>query len=218
MTQSTTSENILFALKKRGPLSAKQVAETFSISVMGAHKALNALADQQLVEGYDESRGRGRPTRLFKLTEKGHSRFPDNHADLTVEVIRDVRTLFGKEGLDQVIAAREARQKQSYGARMQGGLSERADILASLRSDEGYMARTEQGEDGSMLLIEDHCPICAAAEACQGFCRSELSVFQAALGEDFHIEREEHLLSGGRRCTYRIKANKLTHESAKLAS
>jgi predicted ArsR family transcriptional regulator len=56
-----------------------------------------------------------------------------------------------------------------------------------------------------MLLIEDHCPICAAAETCQGFCRSELAIFQKTLGEDVEITREEHLLSGGRRCTYRIR-------------
>jgi predicted ArsR family transcriptional regulator len=42
------------------------------------------------------------------------------------------------------------------------------------------MAEVKTQADGSCLLIENHCPICAAAEACQGFCRSELEVFQAA--------------------------------------
>lgn len=204
MAQSTTSENILFALKSRGALSAKQVAGSFDISVMGAHKALNAMAEQGLINGFDQVNGRGRPARLFRLTEKGHARFPDNHADLTVEMIEDVRRVFGDGGLDQVISARETRQRERYAGHMQGGLRARADTLAELRSAEGYMARTEQAEDGSVLLIEDHCPICAAAATCQGFCQSELAVFQEALGKDFMISREEHLLSGGRRCTYRI--------------
>ena len=43
----------------------------------------------------------------------------------------------------------------------------------------GYMARLEKGDDGSLLLVEDHCPICAAAIACQGLCRSELDIFRA---------------------------------------
>ena len=49
-------------------------------------------------------------------------------------------------------------------------------------------------------------PICAAAAACQGFCRSELQIFQAVLGEDVQVTRTEHILSGARRCAYRIAA------------
>ncbi|MES2724598.1 MAG: MarR family transcriptional regulator, partial [Pseudomonadota bacterium] len=55
------------------------------------------------------------------------------------------------------------------------------------------------------LLVENHCPICAAAAACQGFCRAELMVFRAVLGPGVHIERTDHILAGARRCAYRIK-------------
>jgi predicted ArsR family transcriptional regulator len=65
------------------------------------------------------------------------------------------------------------------------------------------MARIDRDDDG-LLLIEDHCPICAAAESCQSFCRSELSIFRMVLGPDVLIERTEYLLEGGRRCAYRI--------------
>lgn len=205
MSSPSTADNILFSLKTRGALSAKQVADTFKISTMGAHKALNALAEQDLVDAEDHSRGRGRPTRLFKLTQAGHSRFPDNHADLSVELIGDVEKLFGKAGLERLIATREDRQRQSYGQLKGRRLAEKVADLARLRSEEGYMARSETGDDGSYLLIEDHCPICAAAEACQGFCRSELAIFRSALGDGVSVTREDHLLSGSRRCTYRIR-------------
>ena len=33
------------------------------------------------------------------------------------------------------------------------------------------MAEVEPQDDGSLLLIENHCPICAAATSCQSFCR-----------------------------------------------
>jgi predicted ArsR family transcriptional regulator len=55
------------------------------------------------------------------------------------------------------------------------------------------------------LLIENHCPICAAARKCQGFCRSELQIFRAAMGDDALVERCEHLISGDRRCVYNIQ-------------
>ncbi|MGE8096813.1 hypothetical protein [Pseudomonas fluorescens] len=52
------------------------------------------------------------------------------------------------------------------------------------------------------MLIENHCPICAAATACQGFCRAELNVFEQVL--QARVERVEHILMNARRCAYRI--------------
>ncbi|WP_448681602.1 hypothetical protein [Pseudomonas nicosulfuronedens] len=67
------------------------------------------------------------------------------------------------------------------------------------------MAEWLPAPDGQgWLFLENHCPICAAATVCQGFCRSELDIFRALLGPDFTIEREDHILNGARRCSYRI--------------
>jgi hypothetical protein len=66
------------------------------------------------------------------------------------------------------------------------------------------MAEFEAEPDGSFLLIENHCPICAAAKICQGFCRSELELFRAAFGAGTSVMRQEHLLSNGGRCVYRV--------------
>ena len=74
-------------------------------------------------------------------------------------------------------------------------------------SDEGRErpVTAEVRVDGtSLVLVEHHCPICVAAATCQGLCRTELEVFQATLGEDALVEREQHLLSGDQRCAYRI--------------
>ena len=67
------------------------------------------------------------------------------------------------------------------------------------------MARAEPTAGGGWLLVEDHCPICAAATECQGFCRSELALFQRCLGPEARVERTEHLMAGARRCAYLIQ-------------
>ncbi len=64
------------------------------------------------------------------------------------------------------------------------------------------MADYEEQADGTLLFIENHCPICAAAAACQGFCRAELTLFREVLGAK--VERTEHILNGARRCAYTI--------------
>ncbi len=79
--------------------------------------------------------------------------------------------------------------------------------LAELRSVEGYMAAWSADADGGFTLVENHCPICAAATACQGFCRAELEVFRAVLGDGVSVERTDYILAGARRCAYRITSS-----------
>ncbi|RQO62012.1 MarR family transcriptional regulator [Paucibacter sp. KBW04] len=203
------AEQLLFELKSRGPQPAATLAAACAITPMGAHKQLQELAQQGLVQAQDEARGVGRPTRVWRLSEAGHARFPDRHADLTLALIRHTQELLGQEALDRLIAAREQACEAQYLARMAGkrSLLARAQALAAARTEEGYMARVEvqgRGMSQVLLLIEDHCPICAAARECQGFCRSELALFQRCLGPQVEVRRSEHLLADGRRCVYEL--------------
>ena len=205
-TTVATSEQTLFLLKMRGPQTAQQLAVLLDVTSMGARRQLEAAHGKGLVAFEDVADKVGRPSRRWSLTDAGHARFPDRHADLTLELITQVRQLFGDEGLDKLIAAREAGSEAAYRALIDDGaqLSERVASLAMARDGEGYMADVEPQPDGSVLLVENHCPICAAATACQKFCRSELAIFQRVLGGDCMVERSEYLLEGGRRCVYRI--------------
>ena len=65
------------------------------------------------------------------------------------------------------------------------------------------MAEVEVTDSG-FRLIEHHCPICIAATTCQGFCQSELEVFQSLFAGKAAVSREEHLVSGARRCSYAV--------------
>lgn len=201
----TTVDQLLYQLKSRGPQAAAALARACDITAMGAHKQLQALGEQGLVQASDEGGGVGRPKRLWRLTAAGHARFPDRHGELAVQLIRHATELLGPQALDQLIAAREQASEQQYLARLQGArsLGARVQRLAELRAEEGYLARAEP-QGSAWLLIEDHCPICAAASSCQGFCRSELALFQRVLGPGLRVERAEHLLAGARRCVYCI--------------
>ena len=202
---TATPDRLLYQLKSRGPQPAAALAAACAITPMGAHKQLQAMQDQGLVVSRDEADGPGRPKRLWTLTAAGHARFPDRHGDLAVQLIRHAAAVLGPEAVDRLISAREQEQVAGYAAALSGlaTLGARVRRLAQLRAREGYMARAEKhGKD--WLLVEDHCPICAAAASCQGLCRSELQVFARCLGEGAHVERIEHVLAGGRRCAYRV--------------
>lgn len=202
-----TSDHILFLLKTRGPSTAQQLAEHLQLTSMGVRRHLEQGQEKGLLLTEDRADKVGRPARYWLLSEAGHARFPDRHSELTVQLIAQVRTLFGEAGLDKLISAREQTSEASYARRMVGSknLSQKIAKLVEARDAEGYMAQMEKQPDGSFLLIENHCPICAAATECQRFCRSELDVFRRTLGPGNTIERVEHVLAGARRCVYRIK-------------
>jgi len=204
----TTVDRILFRLKTRGPESIAALSDAFGVTTEAVRQLLVKLEADGLVGFEDQRAGRGRPKRLWHLTDAGHARFPDRHSDLTVGLLDAVRAEFGEAGLDRLIARREAEQRAVYSAATAGAetLEERVARLADLRDGEGYMAEWRREADGSLLLIENHCPICAAAAKCQNLCRSELNIFRQALGSDVTVERVDHVLAGGRRCAYRVTA------------
>ena len=203
-----SSDQILLLLKTRGRQTAQELAALLGVTSMGARRQLEAAQAKGLVAGDDVADKVGRPARFWLLTDAGHARFPDRHADLALQLIEQTRSLFGQAGLEQLIAARENTIEAAYRMQVQGQgeLSGRVQALAQARDAEGYMADSAVQADGSVLLIENHCPVCAAARACQNFCRSELELFQRVLGPQCKVERSEHLLSGARRCVYVIRA------------
>lgn len=202
---TSAAERMLFQVKTRGPVSTAQLAQALDMTPEAARQQVNKLLAAGLVAGQQEvAVGVGRPRQNWVLTEAGHRRFPDTHAQLSVQLIASIRQLFGEAGLDRLIAQREADARTLYQRACTGKtLGKRLEQLAAVRSSEGYMARVERdGRD--WLLAEDHCPICTAARSCQGFCRSELQLFQEIAGPDAAVTREQHLLAGASRCVYRI--------------
>lgn len=201
-----TRRAIIKRLKQEGPTDAETLTSHFNITAMAVRQHLYALQKEGLVTYREEARPIGRPAKLWELTPAADRFFPDRYAELTLSLLNSMQEAFGEEGLDRLLKIRTREQIQAYQALMSrnASLQRRLETLAAQRTDEGYMAEIQAQADGSFLLFEKHCPICAVATACPGLCRTEQEVFQAVLGDDVAIERTEHLLAGDRRCVYRV--------------
>ncbi|USD65470.1 metalloregulator ArsR/SmtB family transcription factor [Vibrio sp. SCSIO 43136] len=200
-----TTDRILDKIKREGPLTAKKLAEDLSMTTMGARQHLQSLEDEGYLQFEDVKVKVGRPTRHWQLTSKGHTRFSDRHGELAIQVLDSVEALFGADALSQVALERENKTFLHYQQALSGceTLAEKLETIRSLRESEGYMAELSETESG-FLLVENHCPICKAAERCPSLCQSELNVFQRLLGEEIDISRQEHIIQGERRCSYQI--------------
>jgi predicted ArsR family transcriptional regulator len=216
------ADRILSTLKTRGALGIPDIAKVLNVTVEAVRQQMAKLEAEGLVDAESRSSGRGRPTQIWRLTRDGHKRFPDTHAEMTVQMISAVISVFGEQGMDQLIGAREAAMRASYTQAMRGArsLKTRLERLAEIRSREGYMAEFRadgealEGRGQGFLFIENHCPICTAAQACTGFCRSELQLFDEVLGPDVSVSRVEHVLAGARRCAYRVEPKTNAPEAA----
>jgi len=202
------NEKALLILKNEGEMTLKEMAKELAVTTEGARFQLLKLANGGFVKSESRSEGRGRPKQIWSLTEQGHAKFPDTHSGLTVKLIEKIRENLGEEALDEIIASTGKDNAEKYQKQIAAhdDLEEKIKKLAAVRSKEGYMANYEKQDDGSYLLVENHCPICAAAKICQGFCKAELQTFKTVLGEDLKIKRIHHILAGARRCAYKIEA------------
>lgn len=217
MHQQTSASRVLYLLKTRGPQTAATLSVEMDMTAMGVRQHLLKLEQAGQVARYNQAEQVGRPRQYWHLTDAAQQAFPDRHADLSLDLIENVREIFGDQGLERLISRREQSTEHSYLAAMAGcsDLAERIHKLAELRSAEGYMARCEfDQEQGCWMLLENHCPICAAAQHCQSFCRAELELFQRVL--QAQVERSEHMVLGARRCTYLIREQRRENQLSLL--
>ena len=205
-----TRRAITKLLKTEGPIDSAQLAERLGLTAMAVRQHLYALQREGLVTAEERPVPIGRPAKFWRLTPDADHLFPEAYAELSVALIDSVKDAFGDEGLERVLTSRCARQRADYGKRIRpaDSLQKKLAELAKVRTEEGYMAEVRREADGSFLLVENHCPICAAANACQGFCSTELDLFRSVLGPGVSVERAEHIIKGDQRCVYQIRPQK----------
>ncbi len=187
-------------------MDSAQLADRLGLTAMAVRQHLYALQREKFVTAEERPVPVGRPAKYWRLTPEADRFFPAAYAELSVALIDALGDAFGPSGLKRVLASRCARQRAGYAERIapDAPLEEKLHQLARIRTEEGYMAEVKRDGKTGFLLVENHCPICAAAAVCQGFCETELDLFRSVLGRDVGVERVEHIVAGDRRCTYRI--------------
>jgi predicted ArsR family transcriptional regulator len=205
--RGTTRERILVLLRRHGRRSAPQLARMLQppITPVGVRRHLALLERDGLVTATLEKPMRGRPTAVYHLTDAGLETFP-RHYD---EVAREVLTfLKGKDAevLGQFLDWRNERLAASYAGRVDGAtLTERAEALAEVLTEQGYMAEVEARPDG-LRLCQHNCTVEHLASELPDLCASETALFERLLGTP--VEREATIVQGAVRCVTHVAAAK----------
>ncbi|MGB6552128.1 MAG: hypothetical protein WBE78_01475, partial [Candidatus Binataceae bacterium] len=117
-SDTRTGDRILYILKTKGPETAAALGRRLKITAMAVRQHLYRFRAAGLVDYSDERRRVGRPARIWRITERAADRFPESHAELTLEMIGAIRSAFGEAGLEKLLAARTRQQLKDYRARM----------------------------------------------------------------------------------------------------
>lgn len=214
-----TRNRVARSILGHGPSTAADLAERLGLTQAAVRRHLDALAAENIVEPREQrvygSRGRGRPAKVFVLTDCGRDAFDQSYDQLATDALRWIAQSAGggERGEAAVTAfarARVAAQAERYRALVEAAAPEdRAKVLARALSADGYAASARsapapagtpatRGFEGEQLC-QHHCPVAHAAEQFPQLCEAEAEVFSTLLGT--HVQRLATIAHGDGVCT-----------------
>lgn len=199
-----TRRAILLRLKRSEAQTVRELSDALEITPVAVRQHLAALERQGFVKSEEVRGGRGRPYRVYRLAERGHSLFPSSYHDLALSLLEEVETTAGREKLNQILDYRTQRILEAYRSRLEGkDWHEKVEELGRLRDEEGYLVDIEKVGPDTYALTQHHCAVHYVADRYRQLCSEELRLFTEAL--DAEVIRHEHIVEGAPRCRYLIR-------------
>jgi Predicted transcriptional regulator len=198
-------------LMEQGPVTAGEIAAALELSAPAVRRHLDALlADGEAEVREAPSRGRrrrGRPARMYLLTQAGRDRFGHGYDDLAVAALRYLAEELGPEAVEG-FARKRARDLIGSAAAVVGSggdPGERAVRLATVLSERGYAAQARETHVGShrgVQLCQHHCPVAHVAAEFPALCEAETVAIADVLGT--HVQRLATIARGDAACTTHV--------------
>lgn len=205
--EGRTRHAVARLLLEQGPITAAAVAEELGLSPPAVRRHLDALVAEGEAQTRDSSRrgrrGRGRPAKLFLLTEVGRARFGHAYDDLAVAALKFIAESGGEQAVRSFAERRMARLVGQHQEALGTGQdpAERAEALADALTREGYAASTRHVGTGEQLC-QHHCPVAHVAADFPQLCEAETAAFAELLGT--HVQRLATIANGDAACTTHV--------------
>jgi predicted ArsR family transcriptional regulator len=202
-----TRDAVARIILERGPQNAATLADRLGLSAAAIRRHLDALvADGLLVESEPRpaaQRGRGRPARVYAITDAGRAAFPHAYDDLATTALRYLR----ETGGEQAVVAFADHRAESLARLLTGDVDPAADpltrteALAESLTAHGYAATTEQASAG-VQVCQHHCPVAHVAAEFPELCEAETRAFERVLGT--YVQRLATIAHGDGVCTTHV--------------
>jgi predicted ArsR family transcriptional regulator len=195
---------VALAILENGPSTAADLARRVVLTPAAVRRHLDHLVDEGLVEAREQkvygSRGRGRPAKVFALTESGRDSFDQQYDDLAVQALRFLAETQGDDAVMEFARRRVGFVERDYATvtSAEPGLSP-AEALARVFSQQGYAASVRELPVVGAQLCQQHCPVSHVAHEFPQLCEAETEAIATVLGT--HVQRLATIAHGDGVCT-----------------
>jgi len=203
-----TRERVARSILENGPSTAAALAGRLRLTPAAVRRHLDALLAEGTIDVREirprGQRSRGRPAKVFALTDAGRDAFFQAYDDLAASALRFLVDQGGEAAVAAFARTRvgelEERYRPAVGAAPPG---ERVRVLAEVLSADGYAATARRAPSGrGEQLCQHHCPVAHVAEQFPQLCEAETEVFARLLGT--HVQRLATIAHGDGVCTTHI--------------
>ncbi|WP_164216567.1 DeoR family transcriptional regulator [Virgibacillus sp. YIM 98842] len=202
---TSTKQKLLNKLKKDGVCTIGKIMEGFTITEIAVRKHIHELEQQGFIKKNTVKQELGRPYFTYELTEKGHSTFPNQYAQLPLELLQDLEELQGKEAVNSLLSKRLEREKGEMEKLVgQDNFEEKISKVANIQNQKGYMVELEQSDDGKYIITNYNCPIANIASTYNQVCVNEKKIFEGVFPAS-EVISESLITKGHNFCRWVIK-------------
>lgn len=204
-----TRDLVARSILENGPMSAVVLAEKLGFTPAGIRRHLDSLVAEGLLEAREphivNGRGRGRPSKVFVMSDAGREKFEHSYDDLAVSALKFLQTQMGPDALMSFAHARTSEIERTLTPIIasQASSAARTEALAQFLTAEGYAASVLARAHGEELC-QHHCPIAHVASQFPQLCEAETQAFSRLLGT--HVQRLATIAHGDGVCTTYIPA------------
>lgn len=200
----STRDRVARSILEHGPSTAADLAERLDLTAAAIRRHLAVLTDaghlvarEQRVYGH---RGRGRPAKVFALTDAGRETFHHAYDQLAIRALQFLRAAGGAEAVNDF--AEQVMEEVRRRFTVEGAeYNSPADALAEVLNEQGYVASLEPVASGTQLC-QYHCPVAHVAREFPELCAAETRLFSELLGS--HVQRIATIAHGDGVCTTHI--------------
>jgi predicted ArsR family transcriptional regulator len=218
-----TRDRLTLLLRERTAATASELGDALGLSPAGIRRHLDAMLSDGLVEERERPargpRGRGRPAKLFALTDAAREGFNRHtYDDLAVAALRWISLNGGAAAVSNFAAAQVAALEDRCRTAMAeagGDPIARAEALAGALTAEGYAAGASTIATGGQLC-QHHCPVAHVAAEFPQLCEAETQVISRLVGT--HVQRLATIANGDGVCTTHIPARQVPHTTVRINS
>ena len=198
-----TRERVVRSILVNGASTAAALAERLDLTPAAVRRHLDALLEEGMIAAREPrsqaARGRGRPAKIFVLTEAGRDHFDQQYDDLAVQALRFLAETGGEQAVREFANRRVEFIEERFGATLADNphLSP-TEALAQIFTEEGYAASVRDIPVGDQLC-QQHCPVSHVAHEFPQLCEAETEAIGRVLGR--HVQRLATIAHGDGVCT-----------------